>query len=970
MTTYRSKNMLEKALRTERLLALLAFASLTGAAYGTTISVNNRWPSGETPSAAIDGYARKYLNFEGANTGILVTPAKGATVANSIKLWSANDEDSRDPVFYQVFGTNKAISGTTFDSEDFKLVSQGMVSMPTLRSGTGNEALNDSRSWSKSFQNTESYTSYLVVFPSVRGATTTMMQVAEIQLGSAAGNVFAPGDSVLGVEAERTIVHFSSPKAVTEPGQQTSSFGIMFIPDTQFYSRYAAGAGGNQFAGRFGSNPFEVQTEWIAKFGNQLQIPMAVHLGDVVDRAGTAGEWDHASLAMKTLDDADYPYSILAGNHDVMNGGQWSNERNLANEPFPARFPRARGQQQSTFRGMSADGFNQYHIFEFQGQQFLQLALSWNADLASVAWAQQVIDANPTLPVILSTHDILAVDSDGVTARDSSFGTYLWENLVKKNDQIFMGIGGHNHGSAHRVRKNDFGNDVLEVVVDYQMAYQGGNGYLRLCEFDLKSNVIRSLSFSPWVPVKPAESVNEFDVAVMDDRSNEYEVPMNFAERFSGFAPNFITGEINRDEPLIETVRDMILDGYEQPDVATPVRPFDSEDYPHNGEQTLAHWRFNHGLAGQSVAAGQTIPDQSKSGLNPMSRNPITGAAEAGDLVWSDDSHALSAAGGSVRFVGKTTIGSGRSHFATQAAAPLNGEFLRQGYTVEAIFKVDPEWSATTNAWMFIMGRDGKRGELPGWSGGGTESPPLQFAVSNLREVQWEPTMYRSNNTPYATAAWSGEIMNDTWTHVAIVNDPQSKNTTMYVAGAPVLRNVNAAEGIAGFPNNPWVIGAGMWNNGRGGGFFGNISEIRVSKGALTSNQWLTARKTRVNGTGVRQAIRGTAADDLISGNPAADTLIGGGGADTFVFTSTRDGMDTITDFDPADDMVNISGLLAELNYSGRDPFADGKLRLTDSASGAVLQFETPGRPGSFRNLVLFSGVPSTQLHGKSVLIF
>lgn len=951
-------------------MAVLAVASLTVASQATTIQVNNRWPSGESPSAAIDGVARKYLNFEGGNTGILVTPSRGATVANGIKLWSANDFDDRDPVFYQVFGTNTPIVGTTFDSSDFTLVSQGRVSLPTLRSGEGNASLDDTRSWTKSFENTQAYTSYLIVFPAMRGAATTLMQVAEVQLNSAAGGIFAPGDPVLGVEAERTIVHFSAPKTVTEPVTPTSSFGIMFIPDTQFYSRYAAPNGGNQFAMRFGSNPYDVQMEWIAKFAKDLQIPMAVHLGDIVDRAWEAGEWQHAGGAMSILDQADYPYSVLAGNHDVQNGGQWSNERNLSNELYRNYFPLSRAQEQSTFRGMSEDGFNQYHIFEFQGQQFLQLAVSWQADLQSVAWAQQVIDQHPTLPVILSTHDYLAVDSDGVTARSSSFGDYMWENLVRKNDQIFMGIGGHNHGSAHRIRKNDFGNDVLEVVVDYQMAYQGGNGYLRLCEFDLTNNVIRALTFSPWVPVKPQESLNEFDVAVMSDISNEYEVSMNFAERFAGFAPNFLTGTINRDGPLTETVRDMILDGYDQPEVSDPVRPFDTEDYPRNGDQTIAHWRFNQGVAGEAVAAGQTIPDLSKAGENPVVRNAMAGAAELGDLVWSDDSHALSAAGGSVRFVGKTTIGSGRSHFNTVPTAPLNSEFLREGYTFEAIFKIDPEWSATTNAWMFMVGRDGKRGELPNWGGGYAESPPLQFAISNLREVQWEPTMFRQNGSLYASAAWSGEIMNDTWTHVAIVNDPESKNTTMYVGGAPVLRNISAAEGIAGFPGDPWTIGAGMWNNGRSGGFFGNISEVRISKGALNSNQWLTARKNRVLGTGARQAIRGTAGDDLIIGNPAADTLTGGGGADTFVFQSSRDGMDTITDFDPADDKVNIAGLLAELNYTGNDPFGDGKLRLTDSASGAVLQFETPGRAGSFRNLVLFSGVPSSQLVGENILIF
>ncbi|MDP0492566.1 MAG: LamG-like jellyroll fold domain-containing protein [Verrucomicrobiota bacterium JB023] len=949
------------------LLSLAALASTSPIASGITIYRNTAYAANQSPAQAIDRMGTKYLNKGGARTGILVTPAKGATVANSITFYPASDNSQRDPVFYQLLGTNQPLDGseTEFDSYDFTLISQGVIDMPTARNpqSTNYETNSSAPSWTGTFENTEAYTSYIVVTPALRGNTATWTQVSDIQLSGDEGNIFTPGDPVIGVKTARPIVEFSRPAPAADTSEETCSFGVIFIPDTQFYSRYAIASSGKQFLKRFGSDPFVVQTEWIAEFANTLGCPMTIHVGDVVDRASNTDEWAHANSAMKVLDDANVPYSVLAGNHDVRNSGQWSGDRTLSNELYLDYFDTARAQLQSTYQGMSPDGFNQYHIFEFQGQQFLNIALSWRADSDSLAWAQQVIDNNPTLPVILSTHNYLAVESDGKTAASTDYGDFLWENLIRGNDQIFMGIGGHNHGSAHRVRTNDFGNEVLEVVVDYQMAYQGGNGYLRLCEFDLHENVIRSLTFSPWVPEKPEESLNEYDLAVLADASNEYVTPMNFAQRFAGFTNTFPNGTVNRDEPLIETVRKMILDGYEEPEAVTPEEPFDIADYPRNPGQTVAHWRFDNGSEGQAVAVGETISDLG-TGQNPLTHS----ATQVGDTRWSRESHSLTPATGSVHF--SNAFSDGNNFFSTLTEAPLNDMFFRDGYTVEAVVKIDENWSASENAWMKILTRDGQRGSLNGWSGSYGTSSPLAFGVSNLREIQWEPVMYRANGNTYASAAWSGEILSGTWMHIAIVNDPDTHDTTMYVAGAPVLRNVNSADGMAGFEDLPWTVGARSSGGSGGSGFFGYISEIRISEGALSSDQWLTARKTRVRGTGGRQLINGTSGDDQIFGNMAADVLNGGEGSDTFVFQSTRDGMDTISDFNPAEDLLNLSGLLDEMRYSGTDPFGDGKLRLLDSSRGAVLQYENPRRAGSYRNLIIFSGLEASDLQGQSILIF
>ena len=69
---------------------------------------------------------------------------------------------------------------------------------------------------------------------------------------------------------------------------------------------------------KYGSEPFQAQTRWVAQHAAALNIPFLAHLGDVVDQQGKPDQWKVASAAMKVLEDAKVPYSILAGNHDVI----------------------------------------------------------------------------------------------------------------------------------------------------------------------------------------------------------------------------------------------------------------------------------------------------------------------------------------------------------------------------------------------------------------------------------------------------------------------------------------------------------------------------------------------------------------------------------------------------------------------------------------------------------------------------
>ena len=110
-----------------------------------------------------------------------------------------------------------------------------------------------------------------------------------------------------------------------------STFALAVLPDTQFYSRYATDAENQQFMRKYGSEPFQAQTRWVAQHAAALNIPFLAHLGDVVDQQGKPDQWKVASAAMKVLEDAKVPYSILAGNHDVIMDRDYVDESSQKN---------------------------------------------------------------------------------------------------------------------------------------------------------------------------------------------------------------------------------------------------------------------------------------------------------------------------------------------------------------------------------------------------------------------------------------------------------------------------------------------------------------------------------------------------------------------------------------------------------------------------------------------------------------
>lgn len=400
-----------------------------------------------------------------------------------------------------------------------------------------------------------------------------------------------------------------------EPG---SRFTLAVLPDTQYASRYAAA----EFEPRFGTDPFRTQTSWLASHAEKLRIPFVAHLGDIVDHADDESQWEVADSAMRTLEDAGVPYSVLPGNHDVRDGGGDVEDRDydLTAEPYTEWFGSGRAATQETWRASDPTGLSQAHVFAAEGQSFLVLALAWRASDETIAWAADVIAQHPELPVILTTHAAIAVD--GSTARDTEYGLRLWDELIRGNDQIFLSLNGHFHGTAVHTRVNDAGHEVTQMLIDHQMSYDGGDGYLALLEFDLTHGQLVAETVSPWVASKPPETLAPGEMPVLDGATERFAIPIDFVARFAGFAPEFAAGA--------ETVgrrgavaRDLALEGF----VPAPGEP--DPDAP-----TI------------DVAAGAHIP-----------RDPeLTGSGEPGAMVTVDVASAPGPFGSGGRTTGAAMV--------------------------------------------------------------------------------------------------------------------------------------------------------------------------------------------------------------------------------------------------------------------------------------------------------------------------
>jgi hypothetical protein len=590
------------------------------------------------------------------------------------------------------------------------------------------------------------------------------------------------------------------------PDTESLQFTLAVMPDTQFM--YWGGQGS------VNTEPQEASFRYIIDNSGEASgqnIVFFSHLDDLTED-GEASSYQYVDKAFDILDSHGAAYSVLAGNHDV------SGDDTRGSTPYLQTMGPRRFADSPTFAGADSTGYNTAHIFRAGGREWLLLALDWRTSSGGFAWADQFIKDHPTLPVILTTHEIAGpLYDDNVypyesgdpdnNAALSSYGQTVWDSLINDNDQIFLTLNGHYWPPGRVTPHNAAGHDVNVHIANYQNRYFGGGAMVRLYHFDLSRNAIDVETVSPWILAQEPEKRNVLcaQEATLTTAVDYFSMQINFENRFAGFAP--VPSRPGR------AAKQMVIPG------------------------TLAYWRFDAGHANAApVTAGQTIKDQPGHGNDLTTLVTVPGSASDA-LTWSLQYHPDQPGHGSLFFDGGQNPLHG-AYLTTAANAPLNTEEFGHGYTIELFVSIPLSWDQNNNSWMAALSRWGESGQA-GKSGQNTDpnEPIVTFSFSDGREPQWNT--YPLNLT-WPTTNWGQGLPEVTWWHLAVVND--GKHTVLYVEGCPTVDNPTLVESIGLTQLGlPWALGGYEYGGAVNQIFHGNIGDVRIVDRPLSVDEFMIA---------------------------------------------------------------------------------------------------------------------------------
>ena len=364
--------------------------------------------------------------------------------------------------------------------------------------------------------------------------------------------------------------------SVPPPKATGRQWSLAMLPDSQGYNQTYDMGGAFKGRGFQYKDRWLRQIEWIVKNREPFNIRFASSVGDHVQNNGfdpakadaqptsadgkRRQEWMNVVAGVNLFhEDADpekaalVPYALAIGNHDFHSsspGDMTSTEY----EQFlgPGRFRDKEGKikpgvadfYKGDDRGWeyrkdgtvvaTGVGRNSWQTFTGGGRTYLHVTLECGVTDAAIAWAKEVLAANPGLPVILTTHSFL--DGGGQLRRRDGMGRVVagpnptngaqdvFDKLVRDEDRIFLILCGHTWSKKHLVMKNAKGNDVhVELMCLHLNANGGrvdpaelppgspfkgemdkdrnGSGWLGLMVFDPDAKKVRWFTYSPVIDV-------------------------------------------------------------------------------------------------------------------------------------------------------------------------------------------------------------------------------------------------------------------------------------------------------------------------------------------------------------------------------------------------------------------------------------------------------------------------------------
>lgn len=309
----------------------------------------------------------------------------------------------------------------------------------------------------------------------------------------------------------RTTAATADPTA-TDPAATDSVFGLAALPDTQNEVHHPSDTRSRD------------RMQWLVSNQKTLDLRYVLHSGDVTNWGWLEpSQYQVADRAFAILDQAKIPYQAAIGNHDTRAVGYNGDPKNPGpggsaymfhpdcpkklgadqcntaklvrqtqewNATFPSsRFVNVGG----TFEPNKSD--NMYQTFSAGGVDWLVLTLELYPRKEAVAWASEVVKANPKRNVIVVTHSYLTGSLD--IRQDAEYGAtspqYLFDNLIKVYPNIKMVFCGHTGQWGTKIHQGANGN----TIVSYLTALHSSDNPVRTLEINTATGLVTSKLVTP-----------------------------------------------------------------------------------------------------------------------------------------------------------------------------------------------------------------------------------------------------------------------------------------------------------------------------------------------------------------------------------------------------------------------------------------------------------------------------------------
>lgn len=288
------------------------------------------------------------------------------------------------------------------------------------------------------------------------------------------------------------------PASAHAPAPNTAAdYAFYWFTDAQYYSA---------------SYPetFYAMTAWMRDHAEEYNVKYAFFTGDIIN-TNSSNQWGVAREAMRQLEEA-VPVFTIAGNHDV--GASNPDYTN-----FNTYFGSAHYTNNTNIAEWYEGGKGRCDSVELDGTKYLFLGVGWGTGSDGIRWMNTQLSNHPDHKAILLLHDYM--DSDGLLLES---GRLIYEKVVTPHPNVFMVLCGHRYNCALLTTDiNDNGDHnnyrrVYNIMMNYQMQENGGDGFLTLIRVLKKEKLILMDTYSPtlnqWYHNDPARNINTEQLAL------------------------------------------------------------------------------------------------------------------------------------------------------------------------------------------------------------------------------------------------------------------------------------------------------------------------------------------------------------------------------------------------------------------------------------------------------------------------